>query len=131
MTVNTNSPPNIKTWSVSINGSFVVNGVIYFVSSTSWVLNVNPCMPSFTLTTQPEGTSLSPFTFTIYQDTSKTTATAIRFTDSVGCGIVPTFSCQYGGAACPSYIMLNGSKKMNVNLPAPVDAEEYTITIKG
>jgi hypothetical protein len=69
MTVNTNSPPNIQTWSVSINGSFVVNGVIYFVPSTSWVLNVNPCMPSFTLTTQPEGTSLSPFTFTIYQDT--------------------------------------------------------------
>ena len=133
MTVNTNSPANIGDKSVTINGTYgpLANGITYSVPSTSWVLRVNQCIPSFTLITQPEGISGNPFTFTIYQETSITTGTAILFTDSVGCGIVPTFSCQYSGGACPSYIGLTGSNKMNVNLPAPVNAGNYIITIKG
>jgi hypothetical protein len=70
MTVNTNSSANIGNKTITINGTYgpLANGITYSVPSTSWELRVNQCIPSFTLTTQPEGINGNPFTFTLYED---------------------------------------------------------------
>ena len=86
------------------------------------------CIPAFTLTSQPE----SPVDYTIKAVSSTfTTLSAIKFTDSKGCGIVPTFSCMIGGLVCPTWITIDGSNKMSVNTKDSANIGKFTVIIQG
>ena len=60
-----------------------------------------------------------------------TTTTPIFFTDSVGCGLVPTYSCQLSGAACPSWVAIDASNKITVNTNDPANIGLKSVTILG
>jgi hypothetical protein len=131
MTVNTNNPANIGQQIVTIKGSYVSSlGATVALLPTTWVLNVNvACLPSFTLASQPE----SPFFYTEYTISStSTTTTAIQFTDSNGCGILPTYSCLLSsGAACPSWIAINALNQMTIDTNNPANIGQQTVNIQG
>ena len=129
MTVNTNSSANVGQYSVSIEASFVNSlGATVALPSTTWVLNVQVCLPNFTLASQPE----SPVVYVVFPVSSTfTTLAAIEFTDSNSCGITPTYRCMISGSACPSWITINASNKITVNTNSPANIGQYSATIEA
>jgi hypothetical protein len=130
MSVNTNDPANIGLKSVAIEGYYISSlSAAVPLPSTAWVLNVKECIPSFTLTTQPE----SPVDYTIDSvGTSFTTNGAIKYIDSNNCGILPTLSCKLSnGAACPSWISVNASNKITVRTKELQNLGQQIVNIVG